>query len=205
MDSLSSAIGAPLVRPAAPPDDWAVRELFGALHAFNADLDPRFALADGWEQVLHEHLQHTRAAGHGLALLAWDDTTPVGLLMMDGHSDSPLFRHRRWAELLALYIAPAAQGSGLADTLLRAGLGWAHARGYQRVQLYVTATNQRARRFYARAGFRPVQEIWRRELGASRATPPDDAACDAAYAHGHDLLSVHPHHLVPEQPQEAQR
>jgi ribosomal protein S18 acetylase RimI-like enzyme len=197
--------GSVAVRRAESHEEWAVRALFGALHAYNAALDLRFALAAGWEQVLHEHLAHTRAAGHGLTLLAWVDTAPVGLIMLDGHSDSPLFLHRRWAELLALYVAPEGQGCGVADTLLDAGLAWAHECGFERVQLYVTATNVRAKRFYARAGFRPVQEIWRRELGIATATPPDDPACDVAYASGHDLLSVHPHHLVPEEPCEDER
>jgi ribosomal protein S18 acetylase RimI-like enzyme len=202
MTSVTSPLA---IRHAQPHEEWAVQELFGALHASNTALDPRFALAAGWEDVLHEHLAHTRAAGHGLTLLAWDHVTPMGLVMLDDHSDSPLFLHRRWAELLALYVAPEAQGCGVADTLLDAGIAWAGERGYERVQLYVTATNVRAKRFYARAGFRPVQEIWRRELGAAVATPPDDPICDAAYANGHDLLSVHPHHLVPDEGCEDER
>lgn len=197
---MTIAISACAIQPARSVDAEAVRGLFGALHAYNAALDPRFALADGWQAVLHEHLAHSRAAGHGLTLLAWDARRPVGLLMMDGHIDSPLFQHRQWAELLALYVVPDAQRCGVADALLDAGLAWTRERGYERVQLYVTATNLHARRFYARAGFEPVQEIWRRELGHSSATPPDDSACAAAYAQGHDLLAVHPHHLVPEEP-----
>lgn len=193
------------IRPADPPDEWAVRELFGALHEHNAALDPRFALGDGWERVLHEHLLHERAAGHGLTLLGWDESRPVGLLMIDGHSDSPLFRHRRWAELLALYVAPEAQGRGVADRLLGEAIAWTHSRGYERIQLYVTVTNLQARRFYARCGFRPVQEIWRRELGAASVTPPEDPNCDAAYASGHDLLSVHPHHIAPDTTSEDER
>jgi GNAT superfamily N-acetyltransferase len=202
---MTTEISSLVVHPAQPHDEWAVRELFGALHAYNAALDPRFVLAGGWEAVLHEHLAHTRAAGHGLTLLAWRDAMPVGLVMLDGHSDSPLFLHRRWAELLALYVVPEVQGCGVADVLLDAGLAWARERGYERVQLYVTATNGRAKCFYARTGFRSVQEIWRRELGASAVAPPDDPTCDAAYATGHDLLSIHPHHLVPDEGCEGER
>lgn len=195
-----TAIQTFVLRPAAPTDEWAVQELFEALHTYNAALDPRFALADGWEQVLHDHLLHSHVAGHGLALLAWEDHRPIGLLMIAGHSDSPLFRHRHWAELLALYVVPEAQGAGVAGALLDAGLDWARKRGYARVQLYVTATNLRARSFYARSGFRPVQEIWRIELGSTGMAPPDDPACAVAYAHGRDLLSTHPHHLTAEDP-----
>ncbi|HMO57883.1 MAG TPA: GNAT family N-acetyltransferase [Roseiflexaceae bacterium] len=197
---MSAAINSLMLRPAAQTETWAIQGLFEALHRYNASLDPLFALADGWEHVLAEHLSHTLTTGHGLTLLAWAEDLPIGLLMINGHTDSPLFLHRQWAEILALYVAPNAQGCGVADGLLDAGLAWARERGYARIQLYVTATNVRARRFYTRMGFQPVQEIWRREFGSIQHTPPDDPTCAVAYAHGHDLLVVHPHHLIAEEP-----
>ncbi|MCU0493896.1 MAG: GNAT family N-acetyltransferase [Chloroflexaceae bacterium] len=189
------------ITPATPADEWAVQRLFGALHAYNTSLDSRFALGDGWEHVLHEHLCHVAQTGLGLTLLAWhhgDDGSPpqpVGLLMMGAHTDTPLFKHRRWAELLAIYIEPLARGSSLAEDLVELGAGWAHQQGYERVQLYVTASNERAKRFYTHHGFQPVQEIWRRELGAVAHHPPDDPAAESHFAHGDDLLSVHPHQI----------
>lgn len=196
---------APTITVATLADDYHVRRMFGALHAHNAALDPRFTLAEGWEHVLDQHLAHVRAAGHGLTLLAWIGALPVGLAMFDGHLDSPLFRHRRWCELLALYVEPAARGGGAADRLLDAGVRWARQRGYDRIQLYVTATNLPAKRFYARHGFRPTQEIWRREIhaaGESSHFPADEAV----YAQGHELLTTSPHHyIIDPDPHEADR
>jgi ribosomal protein S18 acetylase RimI-like enzyme len=80
--------------------------------------------------------------------------------MASEHVDSPLFRHRCWAELAALYVAPAARGGDVADRLLTEALAWAGERGAGEVRLYVTVSNERARRFYASADFRPLQEIW---------------------------------------------
>jgi len=186
------------LRPAAAGDDWAVRGLFVALHSHNATLDPLFALADGWETTLDEHLARIREDRAGITLLAWRASEPVGLLMMDSHVDSPLFRFRRWVELLALYVAPPVRGTGLADRLLRVGVAWAHARGAARVQLYVTASNEPARRFYARGGFRPVQEIWRLDLGRPAPGGEPDAGCEAVHASGHHLLSPTQHRLADE-------
>jgi len=186
------------IHRAASEDDWAVQHLFAALHTFNATLDARFALAEGWQAVLNEHLLHSRAHDHSLTLLAWLDDEPVGLLMMDGHTDSPLFRHRHWAELVALYVAPSQRGNGLAERMVAAGSAWAHEHGYERVQLYVTRTNVGAQSFYERRGFKPVQEIWRLELGATDRLPPDDPDCEAVYAHGINLLSVHQHTITGE-------
>jgi GNAT superfamily N-acetyltransferase len=154
------------VRRAGPGDEWAVHCLFAALHAFNATLEERFALADGWERLLADHLIQERETRRGVTFLAWDGADPLGLAMMSAHADSPLFRHRAWAELTALHVVPAARGRGIADLLLAAGSAWAEERGYAEVRLYVTSANERARRFYARSGFRPIQEVWTADLAS---------------------------------------
>lgn len=184
------------IRPATLADEWAVQQLFGALHAFNTTLDPRFALADGWQAILHEHLHQGTSHQLSLTLLAWAGREPVGLLMMDGHIDSPLFRHRQWAELLALYIDSSWRGSALAERLVAAGTAWARQHGYERIQLYVTRSNVAAQGFYARHGFRPVQEIWRLELGGGSRSLADSPDRAAGQAHGQHLLSIHQHGLL---------
>ena len=169
------------VRPASPADDRAVHRLFAALHAYNAALEPRFALADGWRRELAARLAGERAAGDGVALLAWDGGEPVGLAMLAASDDPPLFRPGRWAELAALYVVPEARDRGVAGALLATGLAWARERGYERVRLWVTASNERARRFYERSGFRPVQEVWALELGSAlTAATPDGTDQEAA-------------------------
>jgi GNAT superfamily N-acetyltransferase len=159
---------------AAETDEWAVRALFRDLHAFNATLEARFALGDDWERLLAEHLAGERASGTGSTLLAWDEDGPVGLAMVAAHTDSPLFRHRRWAELTALHVVPRARGTGVAGILLAAARVWAEQRGFGELRLYVTASNERARRFYARSGFRPIQEIWTVDLGPAADAPDAD-------------------------------
>jgi GNAT superfamily N-acetyltransferase len=157
-----------LVRRAEPGDGGAVRALFAALHAFNAGLESRFALDEGWERELAAHLAREREFENGLTLVAWDGDEPVGLAMVAAHADSPLFRHRRWAELTALYVVPGARGGGIAATLLAVATDWAVGRGLGEVRLYVTASNETARRFYRGHGFRPIQEIWTLDLPAAR-------------------------------------
>ncbi|RRR70761.1 MAG: GNAT family N-acetyltransferase [Candidatus Viridilinea halotolerans] len=158
------------LRPARDEDFGAVAHLFAALHQFNAGLDRRFRLAEGWEQLLHEHFVRTHAAAGALWLLAWSADEPVGLLLMESHSDSPIFAERRWAELVALYVAPEQRGTPLGYQLVAAAQAWATTKGFDRIQLYVTAGNEQAKQFYARCGLVPTQEIWRLDL-----TPPPDA------------------------------
>lgn len=186
------------VRRATSADDREVRRMFGALHSFNASLEPRFALANGWESVLQEHLVHERAHHHGATFLAECDHALAGLLMMDSHTESPLYLFRHWAEIVALYVEPWARGRSIAARLIETAGAWAHEHGFERIQLYVTATNLPARRVYARNGFNPVQEVWARDIGKALVAPDDDPACESAYAHGHRLLTSGPHRLTPD-------
>ncbi len=182
------------IAAAQPEQDWAIRRLFHLLHSFNAGLDPRFELADGWESVLDDHLARERTDKGSATLLAWRGGEPVGLVMVGGHTDSPLFRHRHWAEIMALFVMPSERGRSVAQDLLAAGFAWAHRRGYERVQLFVTATNDHARRFYRRSGFAPIQEIWCADIGPATTPPPVDTLCEPEFARGENLLVPTSHH-----------
>ncbi len=114
-------------------DESVVRGLFEALHAHNASFERRFALADDWERAFAP--VPGDEATQGVTLIAWCGEEPVGLAMLAGHTDSALFRHRRWAELSALYVVPAARGGEAAARLLAAGLVWTKELGYDEVRL----------------------------------------------------------------------
>jgi GNAT superfamily N-acetyltransferase len=201
--AMAEVAGRISIRPARISELHTITALFGALHAHNATLDPRFVLADEWQELLHEHFARTHDDPAALWLLAWAETEPVGLLLVEAHRDSPVFRHRAWAELVALYIEPAHRCQGLASALLHRASAWAAACGFDRLQLYMTASNEQARRFYRRHGMAPVQEIWRLEVtpvpGASQ---PDDPTCDRQHRDGVDLLEPGHRHLTTERGQE---
>ncbi|MFV9504371.1 MAG: GNAT family N-acetyltransferase [Oscillochloridaceae bacterium umkhey_bin13] len=187
---------APITFRSATPDEfWAVAHLFAALHQFNAGLDAYFRLADDWQTLLHEHFARTWNAPGALWLLAWAGTpaAPVGLLLMEAHDDSPLFAERRWAELVALYVVPEQRGGELAHQLMDEAKQWARRHGFTRVQLYLTASNERAKRFYARCGLLPTQEIWRIELVPEPGIvpPPDPSRDQAVQAVHHVELGHH--------------
>lgn len=80
--------------PAMRNDFEAVATLFVALHAYNASLNEQFALAYDWQPLLREHFLRTHESESTFWLLAWEGQRPVGLLLLENHLDSPLFRHR---------------------------------------------------------------------------------------------------------------
>jgi GNAT superfamily N-acetyltransferase len=138
-----------------------IKRLFLKLHLYNANLDPRFALAEDWERHFTALIERALIGQDQLALLAWDQGRPAGFLLAAVHRDFPMWRHHEWAEVEALYVERLWRGTGLADALLGRAFDWAAALGLPAVQLYVTASNTRAVRFYERQGFRPAQAVMR--------------------------------------------
>lgn len=61
----------------------------------------------------------------------------------------------RVAELYALYVRPAWWSTGTGRALMGKVLARTAAAGYESITLWVLRDNQRARRFYERAGFAP--------------------------------------------------
>ena len=58
--------------------------------------------------------------------------------------------------LMAMWVHPAIRGSGASDKLVAAVIAWAGLEGARIVRLDVMQANERARRCYARHGFRPT-------------------------------------------------
>jgi GNAT superfamily N-acetyltransferase len=138
--------------------------LFGALHTYNASLDAHFALSDDWEALLRQHFSEARARADKLWLLVKGEGRAVGLLIASVHTDSPMFRHSCWVEIEALYVAESHRGQHIAQGLLERAYNWAIIRDIRRVQLYVTASNVRARALYTDQDFAVTQAIMRKSL-----------------------------------------
>jgi ribosomal protein S18 acetylase RimI-like enzyme len=65
---------------------------------------------------------------------------------------------RSRGHVFGLYVHPDQAGRGIGTTLLRHAEGRLAARGCAEVSLYVFEANQRARRLYCAAGYRPDGE-----------------------------------------------
>jgi GNAT superfamily N-acetyltransferase len=61
-------------------------------------------------------------------------------------------------DVVSVWVRPAFRGRGVADALIEATAGWARARSFPALSLWVTETNASARRLYARRGFAPTGE-----------------------------------------------
>jgi GNAT superfamily N-acetyltransferase len=186
--------------PARLEDFETVMTLFHALHEYNTSFNEKFALASNWREIFYEHFMHTAHSDSSLWLVAWIGEQPAGLLILEEHCDSPLFQHRRRVELVALYIDPPFRSIGLAQQLMKEALKWAQAHSETSMQLYVTTQNERARAFYRRCGWYPVQEIWHVDIAPVQEAQRNDT--DVVPCAGgdrqqeHDLLEPAHHHVA---------
>ncbi|WP_369360561.1 GNAT family N-acetyltransferase [Streptomyces sp. cg2] len=90
------------------------------------------------------------------------------------------------AQLVSMWVHPAARGRGAADLLVRAVLQWASDHGIPQVELWVTEGNGHAERLYARHDFQRdgrVQPVREGEPGLEfamvRSGPVGDGHTDA--------------------------
>ncbi len=143
-----------------------IKVLFRRLHAFNTALDARFALSQTWETPFEAAMQRVFRGEDAICFIARETRTgrPCAFAWAAVHHDSDLWQYREWVEVEALYVDDAWHGRGLADDLLGHACAWAAGIEQPVVQLYVTASNERAIHFYQHAGFRTTQEIMRKVL-----------------------------------------
>lgn len=95
-----------------------------------------------------DRVARTAAGAERAMFLAFDGEECVGLA---GCVEDDLGADR---QLVSMWVAPSHRGSGVAGELVDAVLEWADDVGARRVGLWVTRGNDRAQRFYERAGFR---------------------------------------------------
>ncbi len=134
------------------PADWAVsREvrltaLAEAPYAFMSTLAREQAFSeDIWRQRL--------ASASAATFLAWTGSMPAGTAT--GKIDDPddEFAVPGAWQLVGMWVAPQARGTGIAGSLVEEVAGHAASQGAAVLVLWVTEVNDRARAFYQRIGF----------------------------------------------------
>jgi ribosomal protein S18 acetylase RimI-like enzyme len=129
----------------AATDDWArlreirLRALEDSPSAFASRLDRE---RDQPESFWYEWLE-----GEG-TFLAIEGDAAVGLVSVFLMDEEPGTAH-----LVSMWVEPEHRRRGLGRRLIEAVLGWARERQAERIRLWVTETNEDARRLYRSTGF----------------------------------------------------
>jgi GNAT superfamily N-acetyltransferase len=155
--------GAIRIRPATEADEAVLVELSSRLTAF--DLPPWRQPDDIATADARGMMEAVRAASPDNAVLVAERAAmPVGCLHVLATVD---FFGTRHAHISVLATTAGAEGSGVGRALLEHAEGWARSRGHSLLTLNVFTANERARRFYERAGLSPEMMKYVKSLQVS--------------------------------------
>ncbi len=130
-----------LVRVHVASWQWAYKGLMPDEFLAGLSVQARF---EKWRTVLREENADRRvwAAAQGTQL--------VGFAVTDRFEPGT-----RIGEVNSIYLEENAAGKGIGRSLLSHAIDDLRARGFEQVKIWVLALNERARKFYQRAGFEP--------------------------------------------------
>jgi RimJ/RimL family protein N-acetyltransferase len=150
--TINTPRGAVSLRPTRIEDAAAYRALrLEGLRAhpevFGADYETSAARPIEYWQ---ERMQIGAGGEHGVTYVAEAGGELIGMTALVRHN-LPKTRHA--GSIFGVYSHPDWRGTGVADALLEACVGYAHQLGMRLVQLGVVTTNASAIRLYLRCGF----------------------------------------------------
>ncbi|MFJ6133682.1 GNAT family N-acetyltransferase [Janibacter terrae] len=126
------------------PDEW---QLHRAVRLAMLLDEPRAYGSSFGREVGFDEATWRERLGHPVFLAARGDGLPLGAATL--YTPQPGGE----PEIVAMWVAGHARGSGVADALVEACVAEAARRGAPRVLMHVMADNPRAAAMYARAGF----------------------------------------------------
>src|SRR5882757_1891681 len=135
-----------------------MHQRFSVRRARLSDLDRILAIERAgfgqWAWDRNLFAEHVRKCGELFLVAVWQD-------LVIGYCITWIFPGliRRRAELVSIAVDPKFRGKGAADVLMAVTLRGLKRRGIPRIGLMVKVTNDRARAFYEKYGFREVRRV----------------------------------------------
>jgi ribosomal protein S18 acetylase RimI-like enzyme len=136
-----------LIRKARPGDWETLREIRLAALA-----EAPYAFGSSYEReaVFTEEQWRGRLESRAITFFAELETEPAPAGI------AGVYEENGRADLVSMWVRPGARGRGVADALVTAAADWAKAHGNDALYLWVTESNERARKLYDRCGFTPT-------------------------------------------------
>jgi GNAT superfamily N-acetyltransferase len=132
------------------PNEWKIWKHQRLAALANAPYAFSSKLAD-WENASEQRWRDRLSICGGYQVVASLEDTIVGMaggILLD-ESDT--------AELVSMWVSPAARGRGIGDALVAAVEEWAYGSGATTIKLSVVEDNHSARKLYLRNGFVDVE------------------------------------------------
>jgi ribosomal protein S18 acetylase RimI-like enzyme len=127
------------------PDDWET--LRGVRLAALREAPSAFGSTYAREAAFTEERWRGRISERHVTYFGYlpDAPEPAGLI--------GVYVAGELADVVSMWVRPAARGRGVGEALISAAADWSRARGHDDVFLWVTESNTAARKLYERCGF----------------------------------------------------
>jgi ribosomal protein S18 acetylase RimI-like enzyme len=145
-----------VVRRAVPADVPALEGLWTEFIDHHAEGDAYFRRSPGAERIHGARLSEELDRADRLILVAEHGRKPVGFAIAEIRGASDLFLVGPYGFVRDLGVTRTARRLGVGQRLYDAVLEWLAELGVLRAELDVTETNETARRFWERQGYRPL-------------------------------------------------
>jgi ribosomal protein S18 acetylase RimI-like enzyme len=146
-------------------DEASLRECVIDQQNFHRGLEPSWPDGGTIAADYRAYLDAECAAHNGCIIMAHDGERAAGFICVvattsNAAPDDPA----PFAQIHDVYVKPEYRGHGVADMLMAAAERFARSQGVRVIRLGVLDGNDRARRFYARLGFREYAHVLTKPL-----------------------------------------
>jgi ribosomal protein S18 acetylase RimI-like enzyme len=117
---------------------------------------------DRWEKDLRRRLAPYVEGGRTEAYVAEEGGTVVGYLLLG--EGGGFLTSEAHGFIFDVWVAPDQRGKGLGKHLVEWAVQWAKSRGFRKIKLEVSESNERARHIYEELGFRPERRYMGKRL-----------------------------------------
>jgi GNAT superfamily N-acetyltransferase len=144
-----------LIRKAHPEELKIIQDLNHQLFLFDYERDPDLNVQWPYEKDGEEYFRKMIDGEIGVCFVAEVEGKVVGYLAGCGELETPSYRPVKRAELENMFVIEEYRGAGVGTKLANEFIDWSHSKGVQHIFVSAYAGNERAIKFYQKAGFKP--------------------------------------------------
>ena len=152
------------IRPAVPGDLGAMGRLWVELMDFLTERDEHMAVVENAEEMWKRWTGGRIEDEDALVAVAERGGELVGFCIALLKERIPLYRRRRYGEIIELAVTAKHRGAGVGVRLYDCAVGWFKSRGVDWVCLEVSSANEVGVAFWEKCGFKPFLETMQRDI-----------------------------------------
>ncbi len=152
------------IREADERDISAMVELWKEFIDFHAESEPFFTRTDTGPETIRQLLIERIFCKKSCVLVAEQNDKIVAYLQVEISSYPEVYRTHKYGCVSSLAVTGQFRRSGIGEQLFNEARRWFVNQGVHRIEVPVAVSNEMARAFWKKVGFRPYVEIFCTEV-----------------------------------------